>query len=140
MDNGTTRRRDPRYVEESANLSDWIQVKMARQFGEQIIINGLLWDLTPRAVKVAFPAVPNEPAPPEPPLPVGSQVLLTFRFRNLMTVSATATVARVDNMDLGVGIVLFFDFIHEEDRESVMKICTAYSRDRDVSLGGPDEL
>ncbi len=128
MTDQTTRRRDPRYVEESEDLSDWIQVKLAEQFGEQRETNGLLCDLTPRAVRVAFPE--NQAVPS---YSVGTQVLLVFRFRNLATVTASASVIRIDEMNKGRGIVFYFDFLRETDRETITRICTAYNRNKESS-------
>ena len=121
-----SKRQDPRYIEASADLSDWIVVRLAEQFGEQREANGLLCDLTPRAVRVAFPS--NGEGTSAPAFQVGTQTLLVFRFRDLATVTATATVTRVDQLPNGIGMVFFFDFIRESDREIVTKICSAYSK------------
>ena len=119
-------RRDPRYVETSSDLSDWIQVRIVKQFGDAIERSGLLVDLTPRAVKVAFPIVDMDEALKI--FGVGSRLLITFRFRDLASTNATATIARLDAFQNGVGIVMFFAFIREVDRESIARICTAYNR------------
>lgn len=129
MKNDASRRRDPRYVEESENLSDWVQVRLAEQFHQQREANGLLWDLTPRAVKVAFPAE-DEEARKKSPIQIGTQTLLTFRFRSLTTVTAVATVARIDAFPNGVGVVLFFDYLRDSDRDTITRICEAYERTR----------
>ena len=126
-DEETFRRRDPRYVEESENLSDWITVKLAEQFGEQRSANGLLCDLTPRAVRVAFSEedeIPN--------FYVGTQVMLVFRFRNLATVTASASVIRVDQLENRKGMVFYFDFLRESDREAITRICVAYNKNREL--------
>lgn len=117
-------RRDPRYVETSEDLSDWIQVRLVEQFGNQIETSGLLVDLTPRAVKVAFPDMVVR----DQLLATGTRLLVTFRFRNLISTTATATISRVDDLDHGVAIVLFFDFIRDADRETIDKICRGFHR------------
>lgn len=124
-------RRDPRYVETSTDLSDWIQVRLVKQFGDSIERSGLLVDLTPRAVKVAFPI--GDVSEAEKFFGVGTRLLITFRFRDLASTTATATIARLDTFQNGVGIVLFFDFIREVDRESIARICTAYNRTVEAS-------
>lgn len=118
-------RRDSRYVETSLDLSDWIQVKLVEQFGEQIEISGLLVDLTRRAIKVAFPTATVT----VPPLAVGKRLLITFRFKNLISTTASATISRMDYLPNGLAVVLFFDFIREADRETIDQICQAYRRD-----------
>lgn len=131
------KRRDPRYVETSESLSDWIKVKVARHFGDPWDLNGVLWDMTVRAVKVAFPleAVPGDPLIH---FHVGTHTLITFTFRDLTTITATATVGRLDKLENGIGVVLFFDLLREADRASIDRICRAYDRNgaprRDPSL------
>ena len=125
MDEKDCRRQDLRYVERSSNLSDWVQVRAARQFGAQRELNGVLWDLTPRAIKIAFPTENVKGA--ETSLLVGTQMLLTFTFRNLTTITAKATVARQDALENGVGAVLFFDIIRDDEREAIEQICRAYA-------------
>ncbi len=125
----TPHRRDPRYVEQRAELSDWIQVKLVRQFGAPIQLSGVLMDLTPRAVKVGFP---DESIPCES-FSVGARLLVTFRFRNLTATTATATISRVDRMENGLSLVLFFDFLRESDRASLLEICES-SQTREVPL------
>ncbi len=120
-----SRRRDPRYVEHSSDLSDWIQVRIVRQFGTQQESSGVLVDLTPRAVKVG---IPGESAELRTVFGIGTRILITFRFRDLATTTATASVARIDDVPNGVGLVLFFDFIREEDRETITRICQAFNR------------
>ncbi|RMH59005.1 MAG: hypothetical protein D6679_03405 [Candidatus Hydrogenedentota bacterium] len=128
---GIGRRRDPRYVEESTDLSDWIQVKVARQFGDQVSINGLLWDLTPRAVRIAVPS--DTVNPDDFPLSVGARTLLVFRFRNLATAAAQATVMRVDEVkDKAKGVVLYFDHIRDKDRAAIEQICRAYNKNEEL--------
>lgn len=137
------RRLDPRYVETSEDLSDWISVRVARQFGTQLELNGVLCDLTPRAIKVAFPATGC--AEGNWPLHIGTQLLITFTFRDLSTVTATATITRLDAIKAGCGVVMHFDLIRENDRESINRICTAYNRgharppeDADTPTDKPD--
>jgi len=125
MDEKDCRRQDLRYVETSSDLSDWVQVRAARQFGAQSELNGVLWDLSPRAIKIAFPAENLKGA--ENALLVGTQMLITFTFRNLTTVTAKATVARQDTLANGVGAVLFFDIIRNDEREAIEQICRAYA-------------
>lgn len=118
------KRRDPRYVETSTDLSDWIQVRLVEQFGDRAETSGLLVDLTPRAVKVAFPAA----AVAAPLLAVGKKLLVTFRFRNLKATTATATISRIDEFSHGVATVLFFDLIREEDRSTITEACEGFHR------------
>jgi len=118
-------RRDPRYVETSADLSDWIQVKLVEQFGDQTETSGVLLDITRRAIRVALPTATVT----EPPLAVGKRLLITFRFKNLLSTTASATISRMDYLPNGLAVVLFFDFIRETDRETIDRICQAYRRD-----------
>jgi len=124
-ENSLSKRRDPRYVEKSEDLSDWIQVRLAEQFGEQVEFSGVLLDLTPRAVKVGLPISSEELIKV---CGIGKRFLITFRFRNLLATTATATLARIDNIPNGIGLVLFFDFIRESDRDEITKICQVYSQ------------
>jgi hypothetical protein len=130
------RRRDPRYVEKSPDLSDWIQVRLVRQFGSPIEASGLLIDLTPRAVRVGFPDLDI----PRERFEIGTRLLITFRFRDLVATTATATVARVDGLSNGIGLVLFFDFIREADRETIRVICEAFHRSENPPPAGLPEI
>lgn len=121
------RRRDPRYVEKSRDLSDWIQVRIVRQFGPPLEASGLLLDLTPRAVRIAFP---EGDAAETPTFAVGLKLLVTFRFRDLLSTTAAGTVSRIDPLPNGQAIVLFFDFIREEDRKALEEVCKAYQGNR----------
>jgi len=121
------RRRDPRYVEESRDLSDWIQVRIVRQFGPPVEASGLLIDLTPRAVRIGFPELKGEQ---EIVFSVGLKLLVTFRFRDLMATTASGTVSRIDALPNGQAIVLFFDFIREENRAAIEAVCKAYQATR----------
>lgn len=121
--NGVTKRRDPRYVETSADLSDWIRVRLARAFGPPLQASGLLVDLTPQAVRVALPDADFDP---ERVFAKGAKILVTFRFRDLATTTAAATVGRIDTLDRGTALVLFFDTMTEPDREGIARICAAF--------------
>jgi hypothetical protein len=118
-----SRRRDPRYVEESGDLSDWIHVRIVRQFGPPVEASGLLIDLTPRAVRIGFPQVKGEQAID---FAVGLKLLVTFRFRDLMATTASGTISRIDALPNGQAIVLFFDFIREENRAAIEAVCKAH--------------
>ncbi len=118
-----SKRRDPRYVETSADLSDWIRVRLVRAFGSPLQASGLLADLTPRAVRVSLPDADFDPARV---FGVGAKLLVTFRFRDLATTTAAVTVGRIDHLDRGVALVLFFDVITSEDQANVDRICAAY--------------
>lgn len=139
MERKSGKRRDPRYVEQHRDISRWIRVRVVEQFNEQRETEGFLWDITPRAVKIALTS--------ERPLlvfPVGTQTLLTFRIpgADIVTatgtvsrvddkssptaVTATSTVSRLDDFSDKVGMVLYFEFIREADRQRISDICEAY--------------
>lgn len=132
--NGVTKRRDPRYVETSVDLSDWIRVRLARAFGPPLQANGLLVDLTPQAVRVALPDADFDP---ERVFAKGAKILVTFRFRDLATTTAAATVGRIDTLDRGTALVLFFDTMTDSDRDGIARICAAYQGRAAAPSGDP---
>lgn len=123
QENGESKRRDPRYIETSADLSDWIRVRIVRTFGSPLQASGLLADLTPRAVRVALPDADFDP---DRVFAIGAKLLVTFRFRDLASTTAAVTVGRIDHLDRGIALVLFFDVITAEDQAIVDRICAAY--------------
>lgn len=131
---GGSKRRDPRYIETSADLSDWIRVRMARAFGSPLQANGLLMDLTPQAVRVALPDADFDP---ERVFAKGAKLLVTFRFRDLATTTAAATVGRIDTLARGTALVLFFDTMTDSDRENIARICAAYQGRAEAPSGDP---
>lgn len=118
---GITRRRDPRYIETSADLSDWIHVRVVRQFGMHFEASGLLIDLTPSAVKVGFP----EAVVPENAFAVGVRMLITFRFRNLVSLTSTVTIRRIDALPNGISLICHFDILRAAEGDAIRRICEA---------------
>ncbi|MBL4889205.1 MAG: hypothetical protein JKX97_04185 [Candidatus Lindowbacteria bacterium] len=124
------RRLDPRFEETEADQKKWIKVKIARQFEDQNEFRGLLFDLTPRAIKIV---IPNHKGP----LPIEKSIstLITFEMPDGEPLTATAVVKRIDTSDDDIGVVLFFEFIRESDRDRIRERCEKYvqSKQPDVS-------